>query len=243
MNDGMDHDQNSTGERFLAFRAEIGRICRACGRDPADVVLVAVSKNASAAAAAEAVRAGASDLGENRVQELLLKRAELADAGLTPRWHLIGTLQTNKVRQVLGRTVLIHSVDRLELAREIDRRSQARGIRTSILLQVNIAREASKHGFDPEDTAISLAEMSRFSGLRIEGLMTMAPLEGGLAAAEETFGAARGLFERLRTSGDTDPAVFHLLSMGMSGDYEAAIRAGATHVRVGGAIFGSRIMT
>ena len=243
MNDRMIGDPIGTGARYLAFRGEIDRICRACGRDPAEVVLVAVSKNADAAAAAEAVRAGAQDLGENRVQELLSKQAALSGEGLSPRWHLIGTLQTNKVRQVAGRTELIHSVDRLDLAQEIDRRSQAMGIATSILLQVNIAHEASKHGFDPAETARSLAEMARMPGLRVEGLMTMAPLDGGMAAAEDTFGAARGLFDRLRAAGDADPAVFRLLSMGMSGDYEAAIRAGATHVRVGGAIFGPKNVT
>ena len=109
-------------------------------------------------------------------------------------------------------------------------------------MQVNVARESSKHGFDPEDAARSLAVMSRLPGLRIKGLMAMAPLEGGLAAAEDAFGTAHILFERLRSAGGADPAVFHLLSMGMSGDYEAAIRAGATHVRVGEAIFGPKVV-
>ncbi len=229
--------------RFLELKRKVDGICRSCGRDPDEVVLVAVSKNADADAAAEVVRAGASDLGENRVQELLSKQQALSVEGLTPHWHLIGTLQTNKVRHVIGRTTLIHSVDRIELAAEIGRRSAAQGICTSVLLQFNIAREASKHGFEADAAMESLAATAAIPGLAVEGLMTMAPLEGGLPEAERTFLAARRLFDRIRASGLVDPASFCRLSMGMSGDYTVAIPAGATLVRVGGAIFGPRALS
>ena len=226
------------GARFLALRGEVDRICLACGRQPEEITLVAVSKNATPQDAAEAVRAGAADLGENRVQELLSKREILAAEGLHPRWHLIGTLQTNKVRQVAGKTCLIHSVDRPQLASEISRRSESLGIRTPVLLQFNIAGEESKHGYDPSTALDALSQAAALKGLSIEGLMAMAPLEGAMTAAERTFEAAKALFDRLRASGCVDSAVFCKLSMGMSGDYEAAIHAGATHIRVGSLIFG-----
>ena len=237
----MDRQPDSlpgAGARFLALRGEVARICLACGRRPEEITLVAVSKNASPQDAAEAVRAGATDLGENRVQELLAKREYLASRELHPQWHLIGTLQTNKVRQVVGKTCLIHSVDRLPLASEISRRSEALDIRTPVLLQFNIAGEESKHGYDPSDALEALAQAAALKGLSIEGLMAMAPMEGAVPAAEKTFEAAKNLYDRLRASGVVDAAVFCKLSMGMSGDYEAAIHAGATHIRVGSLVFG-----
>ncbi len=164
----------------------------------------------------------------------------LESEGLSPRWHLIGSLQTNKVRQVVGRTALIHSVDRIGLAEEIGRCSVRSGMTTPVLLQFNLSHEESKHGFDESEAERALDACSRIPGICMEGLMTMAPLAGGSSAAAQAFDTARRLFERLRDSGVADPDVFCRLSMGMSGDFPEAIRAGATIIRVGSAVFGVR---
>ena len=231
-------DPESIAKAYRTLRMRLDALCSACGRDPADVTLVAVTKNTTAPAALAAVRAGATDLGENRVQELLAKQEAFASASCSAHWHLIGTLQTRKVRQVIGRTVLIHSMDRLKLAYELSARSAAAGIRTSVLMQVNLAGEESKHGFSFAETDAALKEITGLPNLSLEGLMTMAPIQPGLAPAEEVFGQAAALRDRWVREGRVDPDVFRVLSMGMSGDYEAAIRAGSTHVRIGSALFG-----
>ncbi len=186
-----------------------------------------------------AVQCGLTDLGENRVQEMLGKIDDLSAAGQNPNWHLIGTLQKNKVRLIIGRTYLIHSVDSESLLLEIGRRSAAQGLTTDVLLQVNTAGEETKHGFEPDELTRAAELAITVPGIRLRGLMTMAPL---LADPNDTlpiFDRTRIFYEQLTDSlkGSTE---LNCLSMGMSHDYIQAIRCGATHVRIGSAIFGPR---
>ena len=229
-------------ERLEDIRGQIAHAARTAGRDPASIVLVGVSKFHSAAAAATAVRLGLHDLGENRVQEMLAKQDELQQAGIQPHWHLIGTLQKNKVKAIIGRTHLIHSVDSEELLAEIDRRSQAAGLVTDVLIQVNASAEVSKHGFDLDDPEPLLDAFRRFrklTGVRLRGLMTMAPIVEVPVDARPYFETTARLFQKIGQEIVEDSA-FDCLSMGMSHDFSEAIACGATHVRIGTAIFGRR---
>ncbi len=224
--------------------ARIGVAARKAGRDPGDVTLVAVTKTFPTDVAAEAVRCGLGHLGENRVQDLLAKRDELSAMGLEPQWHMIGTLQRNKVRYLAGKGILVHSVDSEALLAEISRRSLQVGTVQEILLQVNLSGEDTKHGFTPDIRPDDLLPLFRVPGLAILGLMTIAAPSPDPADAIPTFARLRDLRDetagRLRT---TDPAAadrFRFLSMGMSHDLEPAIQCGATHVRIGTALFGPR---
>jgi pyridoxal phosphate enzyme (YggS family) len=217
--------------RWQAVRAEVDRLARAAGRDEHDVTVVAVSKLHPAAAIAEAVAAGVRDVAENYAQELVAKHEELRS--LDVRWHFIGKLQRNKVRMVVGRAALIHAVDSLELAQEIDKRARAAGIVQEILVAVNTGGEAQKSGVAPGDTAALLDAMSALAGVRVRGLMTMPPWPDDPEDSRPYFRALRELRDGL---GRDLPH----LSMGTSGDYAVAIEEGATLVRIGTAIFGER---
>ena len=214
----------SVPERLAAVRERVAAAARATGRAPEDVTLVVVTKEIEVERVREAVDAGAADLGENRAQELVPKAVALASAGAQEvRWHFIGRLQRNKVRAAAPHVALWESVDRAELAAEIGRRAPG----AAVLVQVNVAGEAQKGGCAPEDVD-ALVETCRASGCRVDGLMTVAALAGD----------PRPVFARLRRM--TDDLGLTVCSMGMSGDYEAAIAEGATMVRVGSAIFGPR---
>lgn len=230
-------------QRAAAVRLRIDDAARASGRDPETVHLIAVTKFFPAEVAIAACAAGLTELGENRVQEMLSKQSALSEKGLKPNWHLIGTLQKNKVRHVIGRTALIHSGDDLDLLREISRRSQAADCITHVLLQINPACEETKHGFRPDEFAAAAQEALTLPGLQIDGIMAMAPL---LPDPDETipfFRLSAHMFEILCERhgqicpGRPRPSV---LSMGMSEDFPQAIACGATHIRVGTAIFGPR---
>ncbi len=225
--------------RLASFREAIAAAAALSGRPAEAITLIGVSKLFSAQTALAAWQCGLMDLGENRVQELLPKQDWLARAGASPNWHLIGTLQRNKVRQVIGRTALIHSVDSISLLDEISRRSEAAGLVTAVLLQVNASGEDSKHGFALHELAGALAQGWQRPGVQIRGLMAMAQQT---AFPEETipvFSAVRDAFDRAACHPDC-PDGWSVLSMGMSQDYIQAIRCGATHVRIGSAIFGPR---
>lgn len=225
--------------RLLDVRRTIGDAARSVGRKPEEITLVGVTKFFPAEVARDAIRCGLLDLGENRVQELLLKSEELAELGLSPNWHLIGTLQKNKVRHIVGRTHLIHSIDSSELLEEVARRSVTASCRSDVLLQVNTAGEASKHGFEPNELQAAAEQALSFPGIRLRGLMTMAPLfldpDDALPVFEDTW----RMFQRLAET-TMQSESFDILSMGMSHDYVQAIRCGATLVRIGSAIFGPR---
>ncbi|MFZ5626002.1 MAG: YggS family pyridoxal phosphate-dependent enzyme [Bacillota bacterium] len=209
-------------------REKIRTAALRAGRRPEEITLVAVSKTVPPEGIQAALAAGVTDLGENRVQELLAKQPELPP-GL--RWHLIGTLQTNKVKYIIDRIHLLHSLDRWELAREISKRASARGLVLKALIQVNVSGEETKHGLAPGDVPVFYREVQELPGLQIEGLMTMAPF---VVDAEQ----ARPYFRQLRELA-RELGLKHL-SMGMSNDYQVAIEEGATLVRIGSDIFGAR---
>ena len=213
-----------------------GRIAAACeraGRDPSEVKLVSVSKTFAADRVREALAAGAVAIGENRAQELKEKAATL---GGDIEWHFVGHLQTNKVRQVVGVAALIHSVDRYGLAEAIARRARSLDLIQDVLIEVNIAGEAAKGGVEPGTAAVFAAQAAALEGLRVTGLMTMAPFADDPEASRPFFRdlAAIGAAVRAELPGAT------ALSMGMTRDFEVAIEEGATLVRVGEAIFGPR---
>jgi pyridoxal phosphate enzyme (YggS family) len=208
------------------------------GRSVDSVTLVAVTKYVSAAEAAEVLAAGCHDLGESRPQELWTKAGEVASAtGESPRWHLIGHLQRNKVRRTLPLVSLIHSVDSERLLAAIDDEARSQSLpAVRVLLEVNTSGEAAKHGLAPEAVEPLLAAAPRFSSVAICGLMTMAALAGGPDVARRNFASLRELRDRLRPSAPESVRLDEL-SMGMSGDFEAAIQEGATIVRVGTALW------
>ena len=232
-------ERSALQARLLNVRQEIAAGARSVGRDPAEITLIGVSKFQSAALALAAVDLGLADLGENRVQEMTAKMDTLAAAGRQPSWHMIGTLQRNKVRMVVGRADLIHSVDSPELLLEIGRASRTRGLVSDVLLEVNAGGENSKHGFAPGEVAKAAAEAAHLAGIRLCGLMAMAPLFPDPSQTLPIFNDMYTLFQSVaRQVGD--PA-FRILSMGMSHDFRQAIACGATHVRIGTAIFGPRL--
>lgn len=217
-------------------RRQVAEAAERAGRDPAEVTIVAVSKTRTVAEIEEAIAAGLTHFGENRVQELKEKWPHLQGQAT---WHLIGTLQTNKAKQALQMADLIHSVDRDAIAAELARLAERRGVPARVLVQVNVSGEASKHGVAPEELIPFLRRISQRGFLQVEGLMTMAPL---VSDPEET----RPIFRRLRQLADEVrelelPGVsMRHLSMGMSGDFQVAVEEGATLVRIGTAIFGAR---
>jgi PLP dependent protein len=222
-------------ENLARVRENIANAAVQAGRSPEEITLIGVSKLQPPEAAMAAFRAGLTHFGENRTQELLAKIERLREAGMSPHWHMIGTLQRRKVREILGKTTLIHSVDREDLIDEIAVRSESAGIITRILLEVNASGEASKHGFAPEDTHRLMERISRTSGIQVCGLMTMAPFTTDQAVLESVFSRMQELFLVMQSQGAGE--YFRILSMGMSNDYPVAIRHGATHVRIGTAIF------
>jgi hypothetical protein len=216
------------GANLERVRERIARAAEHAGRRPDDVLLVGVCKTVDVARIRQAVTAGLPALGENRVQEA---REKVAVLGRPVPWHLIGHLQTNKVRDALELFDLIHSLDRLELARECDRRAQARGRPVEALVQVNVSGEGSKGGFTPDGVGQALEAIATLPYIRVRGLMTIPP---ALERAEESRPWFRALAQLGKRHGLAE------LSMGMSADFEVAIEEGATMVRVGTAIFGPR---
>jgi len=226
----------SVAENYCRVTENIAAACIEAGRSTADVKLIAVTKYVDTGRIAEAVAAGAKSVGENRVQEYREKQEFFKDNGLEV--HLIGQLQTNKVKYIVGNGVLIQSVDRMELAKEISRVALNRGVIQDALIEVNIGGEAQKGGVAPEGLIGFLELVSALPNIRVKGLMCVPPAVGQ-DGARVYFAAMRRLFEDIR--GMNMPNVDMLeLSMGMSGDYKAAVLEGATMVRVGTGIFGAR---
>lgn len=233
------YDKKQMLENIEKVKSSIEDAARACGRDPKAITLIGVSKFFPAEYARQAFELGLHDLGENRPEEMHEKKGILDEQGISPRWHLIGTIQSRKVRLIVGEPYLIHSVDSLSLAKEISKRSISKEVVSDILFEVNVSGEESKHGFSKEELLTSLPELLTLPNLHLCGLMTMAPIQHKEGEAEAVFEKARVLFEECKKEGvDTD--FWKSLSMGMSGDYKEAIRQGSTHVRIGTAIFGKR---
>lgn len=231
-------NENSIAQNILRIQEEIRTHAVNSHRDPREITLIGVSKFFPAQAAEEALRAGLEDLGENRVSELVEKREILSALDLHPNWHLIGTLQRKKVKQVVGKASLIHSVDTQELLEEISKHSIENGIQSPILLQLNISQEETKHGFDPQEIRELLDRVPEYKGIDLQGIMTMAPFTQDERILHSVFSEAQELFHMMKDKVKTDS--FRILSMGMSNDYPIAIRYGATHLRIGTAIFGKR---
>ena len=216
--------------------AQMEASARAAGRNPASVRLVAVSKTKPAAIVDEAAASGQIIFGENYVQELVAKAAEVKSP---VEWHFIGHLQSNKVKQIAGVVSMVHSVDRLSLAEEIDRQWQRHNSTCDILIQVNVSGEATKSGTTAEAAIDLVRQTSLLKNLHICGLMTMPPFFDDPDAARPYFRELRLLSEEIKSLAIPGVSMKEL-SMGMSGDFEVAIEEGATLVRIGSAIFGSR---
>ena len=228
------------GERLAQVRERIARAAQRAGRSVDEITLVAVSKGHPAEAVVAAWRLGVRDFGENRVEEAEPKIARVQEllAGDGPRWHMIGHVQSRKAARVVGPYVLVHSVDRLKLARRLSRFATEQGMTLPILLEVNVSGEPTKYGFRPEEVFPAVEEIVSLPGLRIQGLMTMAPFVPNPEEARPTFVALRELRDRLHAA-YPDVSWQHL-SMGMTNDFEVAIEEGATMVRIGTAVFGKR---
>ena len=225
--------------RLDIVRSNLADACREAGRDPQEVTLIGVSKVFPVSYAEAAFVAGLSDLGENRVQELVPKAERMSELGLDVNWHLIGTLQKNKVKYIIGKTKLIHSVDSTELAGEISKRSVSAGLVTDILLQVNVSGEVTKHGYTPLSVIEEIDKVNALDGVKVRGIMTMAPIDSGDGISRRVFCETHELFEKMKGAVRSKED-FDTLSMGMSGDYRNAILEGSTCVRIGTAIFGNR---
>ncbi|HJQ70955.1 MAG TPA: YggS family pyridoxal phosphate-dependent enzyme [Blastocatellia bacterium] len=224
-------------ERLARVRQQIARAAERAGRNPEEITLIAVSKTFDPATVQLAVDAGARDLGENRVQEALDKVDKVKADNL--RWHLIGHLQSNKARVAVRAFDMIHSVDSAELARRLDRIAGEEGRRPSILIQVDLAGEATKSGADESALAEIAEAADAAENLDFRGLMTLPPFFDSPGETRPYFRRLRELLERLNEGRPIERRLSEL-SMGMSHDFEVAIEEGATMVRVGTAIFGAR---
>ena len=230
----------SITENIAAIRANMNAAAIACGRDPGSILLCAATKMNDAPAVREAIAGGVDLCGENRVQELTQKLSQNAYEGAPI--HFIGHLQTNKVRQVVGKVDLIQSVDSLRLLEAINKEAAQQGIRQDILLEVNIGAEESKSGFTPDEILPLAEKFSNFSNLRLRGLMAIPPIAENPSDNDKFFQEMYNLsVDITRKKGDNVCA--DILSMGMSGDYISAISHGSTMIRVGTAIFGARHYT
>lgn len=226
----------SIAQAIGLVQEKIREACARAGRSADEVTLIAVSKTMPVSDLREAMAAGMMEFGENRPQELRDKQAEITEP---LHWHMIGSLQTNKLKYVVGRTVLIHSVDSLHLAEAIEEESKKRGVVSDILLEINIAGEATKGGIPPEALEGLVRDISGFPHIRTRGLMTVAPYTENPEENRRYFRKMKQLLVDINSK-NIDNISMDMLSMGMTGDYEVAVEEGATLVRVGTGIFGHR---
>ena len=227
----------TVADRLTEVRERISAAARSAGRDPSSVRLVAVSKTFPVNLIREAYAAGQREFGENRVQEALQKIAETTD--LEIRWHLLGHLQTNKARKAGPAFATIQSVDSIELLQKLDRAAEEAGTKPELLIQVDLAGEASKFGAPPSEVPRLLAAAGACRAASVAGLMTLPPAPDTPEDGRPWFRTLRDLRDGWLASG-VPASMLRELSMGMSGDFEVAVQEGATMVRVGTAIFGSR---
>ncbi|MEI3501487.1 MAG: YggS family pyridoxal phosphate-dependent enzyme [Anaerovoracaceae bacterium] len=227
-------------ENIESIQKEKAEAAERAGRNPEDILLCAVTKTHTAEEINEAIRAGVTDIGENKVQEILDKY----DKVLPVRWHMIGHLQTNKVKYIIDKVCLIHSVDSFRLAEEINRRAAQHGIVMDILVQVNAACDEAKFGVDMDAAEILVREiLENCSSIRVRGLMTIAPYAENPEEIRPYFHQMRQLYDRLARDISHPSMDFKYLSMGMSNDRIVAVEEGSTVIRVGTAIFGARSYT
>jgi len=223
-------------ENIEAVRKKIESAALRAGRNPQEIQLIAVSKNVGCDRIKEAFRCGITDFGENRVQELCEKYDILNE---DYNWHMIGHLQTNKVKYIIDKVRLIHSLDSLELAREIQKRAEKADKTVNVLVQVNIAEEESKFGISRDEALKFVKEVSRMENIKVKGLMTIAPFTSEPESIRWVFSDLRKLLIDIRQE-NIDNIDMECLSMGMSNDFEVAIEEGSNMVRIGTALFGKR---
>lgn len=230
-------------ERRSEVDRRIREACARCGRSPEEIGIIAVTKYVSAAAALEALRCGLPNLGENRWQDAEAKWRAITEQTAAwpeperPIWHFIGSLQTNKVKEVVGRFAYIHSLDRLSLAQAIDRKAGQLGIKVPCFIQVNVSGEHSKHGLAPEELIDFARTVAPLPNVEIAGLMTMAPYESEPEETRPVFRGLRLLRDELNQRAVL-PSEAKGLSMGMSNDFEIAVEEGATWLRLGTILVG-----
>lgn len=232
-------DYGYISENIENIRKNIDAACKRSGRDPKDVLLLAVSKTVDVDRIKVAVDCGLNSLGENRVQEIMEKYEPM---GENVKWHLIGHLQTNKVKYIIDKVELIHSVESIKLAEEINKQAKKHNLVMDVLVEVNMADEESKFGVKPDETESFIRELALMDNIRVRGLMTVAPnVENG----EENRVYFRNMKQLLVdiNAKNINNINMDILSMGMTGDYETAVEEGATIVRVGTGIFGKRDYT
>ena len=227
---------NTIRDHLNEVRENIQKACEKAGRSPQEVTLIAVSKTKPLFMLEEAYEAGARDFGENKVQEILEKHPKMPEDA---RFHMIGHLQRNKVKQVLPHAVLIHSVDSYRLAEQISQEAGKLGITAKILLEVNVAKEESKFGMMPEDVEEMAGQIAALPHLQIEGLMTIAPFVDDPGKNRPVFRKLYQLSVDIKKK-NIDNVNMGVLSMGMTGDYQVAVEEGSTMIRVGTGIFGAR---
>ena len=215
----------------------IGKAAEKSGRKPQDITLVAVTKTVEAERIREAYDAGIKIYGENRVQEYMGKREKLPD---DVEWHIIGRLQTNKVKYIINNIKLLHSVDRFDLAQEIQKQCEKHDAYMNVLLEINTGEEESKAGFDTENIFAEAEKIAGFDRIRVRGLMTVAPFTQDEKFLRSVFAKTKEIYDKLGAGG-LNNFDFKYLSMGMSNDYAMAVEEGSNMVRVGSAIFGHRI--
>ena len=223
----------SIEQNLSEIRQNIENACKRAGRDPSDVLVLAVTKTIDADRINEAVSLGITDIGENRVQELMAKY-DLVDKSV--RWHLIGHLQTNKVKYIADKVCMIHSVESYELAKEIDKRCKKIDKVMDVLIEVNVSGEETKSGISPKETESFVREISRFENIRVKGLMTMAPFEAKNDELHQIFSDLYKISVDI-SSKKLDNVSMEYLSMGMTGDYEVAVEENSTIVRIGTGLF------
>ncbi|HJC11708.1 MAG TPA: YggS family pyridoxal phosphate-dependent enzyme [Candidatus Blautia merdigallinarum] len=226
----------SVCENYRAVEEKVKNACQRAGRKREEVTLIAVSKTKPVSMIEELLPLGVRDFGENKVQELTAKEEVLPK---DIRWHMIGHLQRNKVKYIIDKACMIHSVDSLRLAREISKEAVKHELDVPVLIEVNVAGEESKFGVSVEETPSLVQEVSKLPGIQVKGLMTIAPYVEDPEENREIFRNLRKLSVDI-SGKNFDNVTMNVLSMGMTGDYEVAIEEGATHVRVGTGIFGER---
>ncbi|SEN16492.1 hypothetical protein SAMN05216454_10154 [Peptostreptococcus russellii] len=227
----------SIAKNLDKVRQNIKDVAQKCGRKPEEILLLGVTKTVDIDVVEEAIELGITDVGENKPQELTRKYEAIGDK---VKWHQIGSLQTNKVKYIIDKVELIHSLDRISLAKEIQKRAEKEDLDINCLVQVNVSKEESKHGIYKEDVENFIRECSsNYDRIKIKGLMTMAPFDASREEIRSVFKDLKDLSVKISDM-NIDNVEMKELSMGMSGDYEIAIEEGATIVRIGTSIFGKR---
>nr|WP_322790732.1 YggS family pyridoxal phosphate-dependent enzyme [Sedimentibacter hydroxybenzoicus] len=224
-------------ENIDGILERIADVCERSGRNPDDITLIAVSKTVNADRAREAVEAGIVNLGENRVQELTDKYEKLSDTEV--KWHMIGHLQKNKVKYIIDKVELIHSVESIELANEINKRAEKNNLKVNILVELNIGEEESKFGISEESVYDFVKSLEQFENINVLGIMTVAPFAEDPEEIRWVLKKMKVIFDKL-SSMNIKNSNMKFLSMGMTNDFEIAIEEGANIIRIGTAVFGER---